>query len=435
MQRLTLSQRIALFAIPALLITANGCKREYDSPPVRTIPTGSVITVAQLRALYTGTPVHFSDSTNAVNTVYAVVTADEQNGNLYKNIYVQDHTGAITLHLLNSGGFYQGDSIRLYLVGCVLSPYNGLLQLDSVDVNNNVVKQATDVYVAPTPTTLSALLTQTGLTGNLQSKLISLSGVEFVDSTGTLTYSDPVGQTTVNRNIQDCNGVGAVVRTSGYADFAGQHLPTGKGTFIGIASYFGSAAQLYIRDINEVQMNGPRCGSGGGCTPANSLSEDFSSVSNNMDVSLDCWTNVFTMGSRKWRGKVVGSDFYAEASTVSFDSGNEMWLVTPSLVYSSNMNLSFSSAKANWVHDGLTVWVSTNFNGSNVATANWTQVTGASIAGQADADGAWVNSGSIGLSSFLPSGYTGNFVVGFKYTGNSQTNQTTTYRIDNVEVN
>jgi len=435
MQRMTLSQRIAILAIPALLITANSCKREYDSPPVRTIPAGSVVTVAQLRAMYQGTPVHFSASPDSVNTVYAVVTADEENGNLYKNIYVQDHTGAITLHLLNSGGFYQGDSIRLYLVGCVLSPYNGLLQLDSVDVDNNVVKQATGVYVAPTPTTLSALLTQTGLTGNLQSKLISLSGVEFVDSTGNLTYADPVTQATINRNIEDCNGVGAVVRTSGYANFAGQHLPTGKGTFVGIASYFGTAAQLYIRDINEVQMNGPRCGAGGNCAPVTTLSEDFSSVSNNADVALDCWTNVFTLGSRRWRGKVVGSDFYAEASTVSFDQGNEMWLVSPDLIFASGMHLSFSSAQSNWVHDGLTVWVSTNFNGSNAATANWTQVNGATIAGQTDASGAWVNSGSVSLDSALPSGYSGNFVVGFKYTGNSQTNQTTIYRIDNVQVN
>src|SRR5690606_41270937 len=95
MQRITPIQRIALLALPLLLATAMGCKKEFDTPPVRTLPEGSVVTIAQLKAMYQGAPVHFSDSVGAVNTVYGVVTADEQNGNLYKNIHVQDHTGAI----------------------------------------------------------------------------------------------------------------------------------------------------------------------------------------------------------------------------------------------------------------------------------------------------------------------------------------------------
>ncbi|MFZ1658902.1 MAG: DUF5689 domain-containing protein, partial [Flavobacteriales bacterium] len=107
--------RTLLLAVPVLLATAIGCKKEYDSPPVRTLGSGNVVTIAQLKAMYQGAPVHFSDSANAVNTVYAVVTADEQNGNLYKNVYVQDATGAIAVRLLFSGGLYQGDSIRIYL--------------------------------------------------------------------------------------------------------------------------------------------------------------------------------------------------------------------------------------------------------------------------------------------------------------------------------
>ncbi|MBX2983670.1 MAG: choice-of-anchor J domain-containing protein [Flavobacteriales bacterium] len=429
MQRITFTQRIALLAVPFLLATAIGCKKEFDTPPERSLPEGSVITIAQLKAMYQGTPVHFSDTAGAVNSVYAVVTADEQNGNLYKNIYVQDHTGAIAMRLLFSGGLYQGDSIRIYLPGTVLSPYNGLMQLDSVDVDNNVVKQATGVVIAPTVTTIQALTSQAGLGGNLQSKLVTVSGVQFVDSTGNLTYADPVNQITINRQIEDCNGNTADVRTSGYSNFAGQHLPTGKGTFTGIVSWFGSAPQLYIRDINEVQMTGPRCGSAASCTPIATLSEDFSSVSNNQSINLDCWTNTFTQGSVAWRGKVSGSDFSAEAR-ISIGQASTMWLVTPQITYSSSLNLSFTSAKVNWVHDGLTVWVSPDFSG-DVTTATWTQVTGASIAGQNDADNAWIPSGNISLST-VP-GITDTFVVAFKYQGDAA--NSTTYRIDDVQVN
>lgn len=79
-------------------------QEEFDTPPVRSIPVGDQLTVAELRALYTGTPKRFGGD----SSVYAVVTADEQSGNLYKNVYVQDRTGAIIIRLLNSGGLYQG---------------------------------------------------------------------------------------------------------------------------------------------------------------------------------------------------------------------------------------------------------------------------------------------------------------------------------------
>lgn len=430
MQRITPAQRIALLALPLLLATAIGCKKEFDTPPVRTIPTGGVLTIAQLKAMYQGTPVHFADS--SAQSVYAVVTADEQNGNLYKNVYVQDNTGAIAIRLLFSGGLYQGDSIRIYLPGTVLSPYNGLMQLDSVNVDNNVVKQATGVMVQPTITSISALIAQAGLNGNLQSKLIKLSGVQFVDSTGNLTYADPVNQITVNRQIKDCNGSQTLdVRSSGYSNFAGLHLPVGRGDFVGIASWFGSSPQLYIRDINDVQMNGPRCGSVASCPPVSSLSEDFSTVTNNVAVALDCWKNTFTEGSVAWRGKVSGSDFSAEAR-LALGQPSTMWLVTPQITYSSSQNLSFTSARMSWVHDGLTVWVSTDFTG-DVTAANWIPVTGATIAGSADADNAWVPSGNVALSGILPPGYTGTFVVAFKYQGDAA--NSTTFRLDDVHVN
>lgn len=438
MQRIPTAQRIALLALPLLLATAVGCKKEFDSPPERTLPEGSVVTIAQLKAMYLdpanqGAPVHFSDTAGAVNTVYGVVTADEQNGNLYKNIYMQDHTGAIAVRLLFSGGLYQGDSIRIYLPGTVLSPYNGLMQIDSVNVDNNVVKQATGVQVTPRPTSITELTNSNfGLEGPHQSKLIILSGVEFIASDTGHTYADPVNQITVNRTLENCSGGNTIVRSSGYANFAGQVVPRGKGTFIGIASWFGISCQLFIRNINEVQLNGPRCNEAANCTPVDNLSENFSSVANNQTINLDCWKNTFTEGSVAWRGKVSGSDFSAEARKASLDTVSTMWLVTPPINYPAAQQFSFSSARLNWVHDGLTAWVSTDFTG-DVNTATWLPVTGATFAGQPDADNAWVPSGTIGLSGILPGGYSGTFVVAFKYQGDAA--NTTTYRVDNVQVN
>lgn len=52
---------------------------------------GSVVTIAELKAMFTLNPVHF----DTAMSVYAVVNSDENDGNFYKNVYVQDATGGL----------------------------------------------------------------------------------------------------------------------------------------------------------------------------------------------------------------------------------------------------------------------------------------------------------------------------------------------------
>jgi hypothetical protein len=411
-----------LLLVVAVLFPA--CQKEFDSPPLRTLPTGSVMTVAELRDLYNSADVHFRGD----SSVYAVVTADEQNGNLYKNIYVQDHTGAIVMRMLYSGGLYQGDSIRIYLPGTKLSSYAGMLQLDSVDVDNNVIKQATQVEKAPQLVTIS----QIG--PDLQGKLIRLENVQFVSSDTALTYADAVNQNTVNRTLEDCGGAQVLVRTSGYADFAGTSVPNGKGSFVAVVSQFQSDMQLYIRDLNEVQLNGPRCGMSA-CTPEGSLNETFSTVTNGQDASIECWLNVFTEGSRKWKGVVSGPDFFVEAKPPSFGDVNTTWLISAPVQYAAGMTLAFRSALGGaWQHDGLSIMISTDINlndGVDVDNATWTPVSGAVLATDGNGTGEWVPSGNVDLASYLSPDQP--FVIGFKYTGTPGT-AATPYRIDDVVI-
>ena len=415
------SMRLAFFVV-IFSVLAVSCEKEYDSPPLRTLPIGSVLTVAELRDLYTNADVRFRGD----SSVYAVVTADEQNGNLYKNIFVQDHTGAIVMRLINSGGLYQGDSVRIYLPGTKLTSYAGMLQIDSVDVDNNVVKQATQVNKSPQLVTIS----QIG--PDLQGKLIRLENVQFIAADTAQTYADAVNQNTLNRTLEDCGGATVLVRTSGYADFAGENLPNGKGSFVGVVSQFQSDMQLFIRDINEVQLTGPRCGMSS-CAPATSLTETFSAVSNGTDVNIECWLNVFTQGSRKWKGVVSGPDFFTEAKPPSFGTVNETWLVTAPMQFNTGMALRFKSALGGThQHDGLTIMVSTDINlldGTDVANATWTEVTGATIANSTSTVGAWIDSGNVGLDGYLSAGQ--DFVIGFRYSG-TPVSQATPYRIDDV---
>ncbi|MCB0795482.1 MAG: choice-of-anchor J domain-containing protein [Flavobacteriales bacterium] len=413
-------------AMAAVILT--GCKKEFDTPPVRTIPVGSVLTVDSLRSLYQGERVRFTTDMS----VYGVITADEANGNFYREVFMQDHTAAINVRLLNPGGLYLGDSVRIYLKGTVLSNYQGMLQLDSVDVDNNVFKQATQVFKAPRVVTMSEL------TPALQGQLVRLDSVEFITSELCLTYADAENQQSENRNVTDCNGAQVIVRTSGFADFAGETVPQGNGSIVAILGQYSTDMQLLIRRINEVQLTGDRCTPGGDppCPSVTSVMEDFNNEIDNVDIALPCWKNTPEIGTRVWRGDVFNNEIYAQATAYQSSNATDVsWLITPPVEFQSGRTLSFRSQRAFGVngHEAFGVYLSTDFSGDCVGAATWTPIS-CPYATSSTPDFTWVQSGAVVLDPYLPVGYSGSFVVGFKYVGSGPGGQTTNYRIDDVVI-
>ncbi|HEY8403737.1 MAG TPA: DUF5689 domain-containing protein [Flavobacteriales bacterium] len=421
-------KNIGLGTIATILIlqlTLVSCEREYDRPPIDEIPVGGVIDLATLRGMYTGTPIKFTED----KSVYAIVTADEVSGNLYKEAYIQDATGAIKLRLLSSGGLYEGDSVRVALKGTTLTVFNGLLQLDSVDVDKNVIKQAVGRHFQPTTIPLNEI------TIAHQSQLVRIENVEFVGSELNTTWANANALAAVNHNITDCNGNTRILRTSGYANFAGQTIPSGNGSLIAIVGVFNSDLQLYIRKPSEVQFNNPRCTPPltFECGTETSLTETFASHSVNGIVNEYCWSSYATVGTLNWLIKDLSGNRVAEASIAGTgDSSNEMWMVSPKMQATDQDILSFDSACQGWNHDGLTVWVSKNFDG-NIGAASWTQLN-CNIAGNGTANNTFVGSGNIQLHEVLGAGYNGTYHVAFKYNASGPGQQTTSFKVDNVQI-
>lgn len=424
-----------LLAAVVVLIFA-GCEKEFDAPPPRTIPEGNILTIAQLRALWQGERVRFTDD----YSVFAIVVGDEASGNLYRNIHVHDATGAIVLRLNTPGGLYEGDSVRIYLPGTILNSFQNMMQLDSVDVDNNIIKQATKRPVAPKPVTIPEI------TSAIQGQLIQLNDVEFAPSELGSTFADAVNQSTINRTLRDCNGNTIIVRTSGFANFAGEIVPAGRGSMVALVGQFNNDMQLYIRRLPEVNMTGPRCdGSGGGdCTynvpPVSALSMDFSDVMvDNTDYSNPDWLNINKQGSRFWRGRIFQSDKYLRATGFNGNGVSvpptEAWFITPPVMLNEAKKLHFRSAQAFWSHtteDPFKIYISTNFDGCDIGMAQWTEITGFTEPTSANSNFQWINSGDIGLNNFLPQGYTGTCHVAFRYY--SVGTQTTTIDIDNIVI-
>ncbi|HRH39233.1 MAG TPA: DUF5689 domain-containing protein, partial [Flavobacteriales bacterium] len=389
-----------LLLLTTIATFAWSCDKDLDTPPERTLPTGSVITIAELKAMYTNTPIHFDTAVS----VFATVTSDENDGNFYKNISVQDHTGGITLRLVNSGGIYIGDSVRIYLPGTVLSPYNGLMQLDSVNVDNNIVKQATLRHVEPIVRTI-AQLTPAAL-DTLQSMLIQLNDVEFTvaDAAGG-TWADAANQATGEHYLEDCSLSGTVmVRTSGYANYASQALPAGKGSIQCIAGIFGSTIQLSNRRMSDVHMNGARC-------PGQELPFFYKSFDDS-DVSSGGWTQ-WSDNNVLWSINTIGGISGAYGQIKNFinfvNVPCETWLMSPSinLVGATSPHLSFDTG-CNYTGAVLTAWVSTDYVSGAPSTATWTSLPATFSPGT----WTWTSSGSLDLSPYQ----TSNVHIAFKYT-------------------
>lgn len=418
-----MNKLIQLVAIAfAMLIAAACVKQDFDRPPLTTIPVGEVYTIGELvNMLQTSGATQF----NTDASVYGIVTMDEVSGNIYKSAYIQDATGAINLRLKESGGLRVGDSIRVYLKGVILSEYNKLQQLDNVHNDSNIVILANEKYLEPEVVTIGQINA-----GGYECKLVKLHGVQFIAGDTALPYADADAST--NRTIEDCGGSSVIVRTSNYAGFYKDNLPNGKGTLIAIAATYNTTRQLYIRSTAEVQLDSTRCGGGGGGEPVDLVNENFSGVTENSDINFSGWTNIAEAGTRRWQGKIYQGDGYAQASGYNSNlSSMVTWLITPNVKMDQKKYLRFRTAKAYWEHGSeipMTVMVSSNFDGTNVATASWTPIT-ATIAGQSDADNTWVPSGDIDLSAFMAEE---KIAVAFKYTGSGTLS--TSMRVDDVYI-
>lgn len=337
--------------------------------------------------------------------VQGVVISDGANGNTdTRNMVLQDGDAGIVLRFSSAHNVSLGKEVKVNINGITLSEFNGLLQISTVPNDN--IQIVGDGTVTPKVLTISQINLATH-----ESTLVTINDVElsggatFGSNSGNITATDATGNITLF--------------TRGAASFNSQPLKTGKVNLTAIVSEFNNP-QLTMRKIEDV--------SGGGTVePPTGIDEAFSGQTNNVDISIPGWENVAVKGTRKWQGKSFSGNLYAQSTAFNDTApAMETWLITPEADTDKTPTLTFESAKAFWVHDGLTVWVTTNYTG-NPTTTTWTKID-AKVAVNADADNTFIPSGNINLKSFGA-----KVKVGFKYEGAGGTN-TSTYRLDNIKI-
>lgn len=439
------------FLITFSIFTA--CVDNNEAPPPDEIfTTGNLVTVDQVKALYQQElskpwqqrlPVLINEDW----TIKGIITAsDKKDGNLYKEAFIQDATTGLRMLFDATSGLYIGDSVVVNIKGLYLGDYGNFIQMGSEpytdDSGNlrvsgfNMDKHTKKLSIGNITTPQEATISQIKSSAWL-GKLVTLKDVQFDTPETGKTWADALSDppAAANRKLVDCSGKSIIVRTSGYASFASEILPAGKGSITGIVTVFNSDYQLLVRDYSEVQMTGNRCGyvpqpQG---PPVETLTQDFETFNDNATIYISGWQNLATAGGRLWLAKTFSGNVYAQAT--GYNSGLTSmvtWLVTNPVNISTPKMLTFQTAKAYWEHTGthvpLEVLFSTDFNGDNLTQATWVPLTGATLAGKSDPDHSFINSGNINLP--VLSGKSGT--VAFRYTGSNT--ESTTYRIDNIVI-
>ncbi|MBJ96528.1 MAG: hypothetical protein CMC87_00930 [Flavobacteriaceae bacterium] len=390
-----------------------------------------------------GEPFIIQAESNDPVYVEAYVVSDDEAGNIYQKIYVQDKPEnpevgmAISTFATDVYPIYaKGRKVYIRVDGLAAASSNGMPSIGAdVDSQYGVTRIAqerlrelvlistTMEEIVPTEVTVSELQSDQHL-----ATLVKLNNVQFANPDQNYTSNNQ----TTNITFEDCEGNSSYLRNSNYADFADTPLPNGNGTIEGIAAVYNSDYQLFINSSEDVDLNGDRCG---GYVPIEALElpfeEGFENATVGSNVNIEGWANVNVTGGEKvFSVAEFDNNSYAQISAYNSDESSiETWLVTPGLAVGQTTDpvLSFDTKDGYNNGDALSVFITTEFDG-DPSNSSWTEVNATLSTGNSTGyANSFTNSGEIDLSAYANQ----VIYVGFKYEGGSD-GVTTTFQIDNV---
>ncbi|KAF2336307.1 DUF5689 domain-containing protein [Flavobacterium daemonense] len=422
-----------LYFIPSLFFF--GCNAEIETPKlVCTQPDFEVTkTVEKVYELSNATAKQYAYD----DVVEAYVVSSDEEGNFFKSISLQAKASenlpaigfSIPIDASNTYIDYRvGNKVYIKLKNQFTDLYYGGLRIGSLYVSNagdptigrisqNEIKNVLNASctIIDENQLVESLTIEDALKDSKLNTLIELKNVEFSEEALGRHYfeeTNNVGGST-NWNLRDNTGNQIIFRTSSYAKFADHFVPEGSGKVRGILTKFGSDYQFLVRFESDIVMTGKRN------TPF--FSEDFQSVKNNVNFVLPRWSNIVEKATKLWKSMVYSGNGYAEFNTTSTTAAeNVAWMISPKINLSGYKNavLSFRSAQHDLKLDSslntLEVYVSTNFDGSNIAKAKWTKLE-AKIPSLSTPARQFISSGGIDLTA-----YSGNINIGFKYVGSGK---------------
>ncbi|MGO4772905.1 DUF5689 domain-containing protein [Flavobacterium sp. W22_SRS_FK3] len=424
----------SLFALLFLLLFCN-CNEDIAIPKLECtqpdLTTNRTVEDVLKTATITATKYVYDD------IIEAYVVSSDENGNFFKTIYLQTLATknkpaigfSISVDATNTYVDYRvGNKVYIKLKDQFTDLYYGGMRIGSLyegtsgaasvgRISQNEYKNVLNASCTMVDENelVSQITIEEALDESRLNTLIELSDVQFTEASFGRHYfeeANNVGGAT-NWNLRDKTGNQIIFRTSSFADFSTHLVPEGSGKVRGILTKYASDYQLMIRSEKDVVM--------GGKSNIPFFTEDFQTVTNNVNFALPGWSNIVEKASKLWRTMVTAGNGYAEFNTTSTTAAeNIAWLVSPKINLTDYKNTVFSFRSAQ--HDlkvestlnALEVYVSTNFDGSNIAKAKWIKLN-AIVPSLSTPTRKFISSGGIDLSA-----YSGNINIAFKYIGSGK---------------
>lgn len=411
-----------IIALAGILSTTSCVKDDFDQPEVY-IPHPNLtanITIMGLKDLYASSGVSTPFKIESDTIVVGYVVANDVSGNLYKTLVIQDSTGGIEIKL-DATGLYNdypvGQKLYIKCKGLYLGTYGGMVQLGYLYQGG--IGRIPQVYMAehffkdglPEKPIEPALKTIGGLSAADLNTIVRFDSVSFIEG-GTNVFCGQEVSSADDRDLKDQTGGLIVVRTSKYASFAGETLPSGLGTIIGELSIYNGTYQLYIRDANDIKNFQP---------------DPYSYLLNEPWTSeIGDFTQNSVVGNQIWGITQYGMTISGYAGGVYNE--NEDWLISPAMnldLYNTEV-LKFESAmKYGSAGQGLQVFYSTDYLGTGDPNqATWNPIPATLSQGNF----AWTASGDIDMSQINGT----SVYVAFKYISGTSSSSCATWELRNL---
>lgn len=231
-----------------------------------------VITIGELKEKYSSL---INASTDGVKEItddwqlQVVVNGNDEGGNLYKQISVQDPTGAIIVGI-NGSNLYPympvGQQLLINLKGLYIGGYRKQAQIGAL-YNGSIGRMDTDVWEQHVRLLkegeIEAKVDTVDFDENadkfiLSGRIVKLSGVT-ISGEGTQVLAPEDGSVALSSNCANrlINGKSSLVlRTSSYSKFANRAIPKGKADVYGVCTRYNNTWQILMRtesDLQEIQ--------------------------------------------------------------------------------------------------------------------------------------------------------------------------------------
>ena len=292
MQTIMKTRKYIFFAL-AVLGLATSCERlEWGAPDNvengveafgnKYIQVTNLKSIAEVKQLYQN-----EINNNSLKLVKdpmqirGIVVGNDEGGNIYNSLYIQDATGAIAISIGQGGlfgPFAVGQGVLIELQGLYVGGYGKQPQIGTSYLNPNredATPQVGRMSRYQWQEHYRLLTKGDGIMDgifanpleckwNLNSldiaqycgRLITLKGVELAEADGTAVFAPSDGSVSLTANCANrvISGLSNVVlRTSTYADFANKPMPTGRVDITGVATRYNDVWQILMRTENDIK--------------------------------------------------------------------------------------------------------------------------------------------------------------------------------------